>query len=119
MDVRDRLRQALRDAMRERDRVAVAVLRSTLAAIDNAEAVDAGAPTAGQSVRIGLGAAEVERRSLTTAQMETIVRAEVADRQGAARDYERAGRREHAERLRAEAELLAQVVHGTHDPDRA
>lgn len=37
------LRNALREAMRERRADAIAVLRETLAAIDNAEAVDPGA----------------------------------------------------------------------------
>ena len=39
-DLRDRLRRALPVAMKAQDRPAVAALRSTLAAIDNAEAVD-------------------------------------------------------------------------------
>jgi hypothetical protein len=47
--LRRRLRDALVAAMKERDRVAVTVLRSTPAAIDNAEAVDA---TAGGSAAI-------------------------------------------------------------------
>jgi uncharacterized protein len=58
----------------------------------------------------GLGAAEVERRSLTEAEVEAIVRAEVAERQAAARDYQRAGRQEHAERLRAEAGILSSLL---------
>jgi uncharacterized protein len=114
--VRDRLRGALRVAMKARDPIAVAALRSAVAAIDNAEAVDAPGPGAGQPALIGLGAAEVERR-LTVAQMEDIVRAEAADRQVAARDYDRAGRPDQAERLRAEAGVLAQVIDGTGDPE--
>ena len=39
-DLCDRLRRALPVAMKAQDRPAVAALRSTLAAIDNAEAVD-------------------------------------------------------------------------------
>jgi uncharacterized protein len=39
-DVRDRLRRALPAAIKARDTVAVAALRSALAAIDNTEAVD-------------------------------------------------------------------------------
>jgi uncharacterized protein len=54
----------------------------------------------------GLRAAEVERRSLTDAETVEIVRAEIAEREAAARGYEHAGHREHAERLRAEAEAL-------------
>ncbi len=38
--VRARLRAALKAAMKERDRAATATLRSALAALDNAEAVD-------------------------------------------------------------------------------
>lgn len=167
------MRRALTAAMKARDQPAVTALRSALAAIDNAEAVDtpratpaaqehpsvagdavagetaaggvaagdttdsqgAGGGVAGQESAggvaagrvaaggevagggivgggvagavVGLGAAEVERRTLTSAQMEAIVRWEVAERQTAARAYERAGRSGHAERLRAEAEVLS------------
>jgi hypothetical protein len=114
--VRQRLRDALMTAMRARDRVAVTVLRSTLAAIDNAESVDI-APSAGvhlaiELTPIGVGAAEVERRLLTEAQLEQIVRAEMAEREAAAIDYERSGRLEHAERLRTEIGVLS-----SHLPD--
>jgi uncharacterized protein len=115
--LRERLRGALPRAMKARDAVAVAALRSTLAAIDNAEAVDparAPAPGAGQvevaGAVVGLGAGEVERRSLTEAQMEEIVRTEVADRRAAAHDYQRRGRHEQAERLRGEAEVLSSYL---------
>ena len=54
----------------------------------------------------GVGATEVERRRLSQAQMEEIVRAEIADRVTAAAGYERAGQLERAERLRAEATVL-------------
>ena len=96
-DLRERLRRALPVAMKARDRLAVAALRSALAAIDNAGAVDPprpppgiGGPAPAGSVAghpelagtvAGVGAAEVERRDLTQAQMEGIVRAEVADRE--------------------------------------
>lgn len=73
--VRDRLRAALPEAMKARDAVAVAALRSALGALDNAEAVDAdlapqssvGHPRLAGTVS-GLRAAEVERRSLSAAQ---------------------------------------------------
>jgi uncharacterized protein len=115
--VRERLRAALPPALKARDAVAVAALRSALAAIDNAEAVEGApaprpgagdAPVAGAVV--GLGAAEAERRRLTGAQMDAIVRAEVAEREAAARAYERAGRHEPAERLRAEAGVLSALL---------
>ena len=138
-NLRERLSRALPVAMKARDRLAVAALRSALAAIDNAGAVDpsqappgvappgptgpgpanpdptgpgTGKPAFAGTVA-GPGAAEVERRSLTPAQMEEIVRAEVADREATAVDYERAGQLEPAERLRGEAKVLAAYLDGT------
>jgi uncharacterized protein YqeY len=97
--------------MKERDRVAVTALRSTLAAIDNAEAVDTTAVTseslAIESSPVGIGVAEVERRALSDEDIAQIVRSEVADREAAALDYDRAGRPERAEALRAEAQVLS------------
>jgi uncharacterized protein YqeY len=117
--VRDRLRHALTAAMRERDTVAVAALRSALGAIDNAEAVDPGqrvAPAASHprlaGTVVGLGAGEVPRRQLTEPELEALVRAEVAERAAAAADYERAGRAERAGRLRGEAAALAATLAG-------
>jgi uncharacterized protein len=123
-DLRAGLRRALPAAIKARDQTAVAALRSALAAIDNAEAVDVGnppppvlgaeegqGPTAGAApvagAVVGLGAGEVERRRLTAAEVEAIVRREEAERRTAARAYQEAGRPEHAERLEAEADLLA------------
>lgn len=128
----ERLRAALRTALRDRDRVAMAALRSALAAIDNAGAVDpataADSPPAGPvpgtrpasvagpvpatsahvaGAVLGLGAAEVARRELTDADVAGIVRAELDDRLAAAALYERGGRTDVAARLRAEAAVLA------------
>jgi len=77
---RERMRAALPVAMKARDAVAVAALRATLGAIDNAEAVErpAGAER-GQAIEqsaVGVGAAE-------------------------------AGRPDRAQRLRAEARVLS------------
>jgi uncharacterized protein YqeY len=97
--------------MKARDRIAVAALRSTLAAIDNAEAVDRDASVderlAIEQIPIGVGAAEVARRALTATQVEDIVHAEVAEREAAARDYDRAGKPQRAEQLRGEARVLS------------
>jgi uncharacterized protein len=140
-DLRDRLRRALPVAMKARDRPAMSALRSALAAIDNAEAVDpahgwsdglagdpgpagreaadtgAGVVDAGHpgfaGTVAGVGATEAERRSLSPAQMEDIVRAEIEDREVAAAALERAGRREPAERLRAEVRVLLSHVNRT------
>lgn len=111
LSLRRRLRDALVTAMKERDRVAVTVLRSTLAAIDNAEAIDATAAAGGSSAieasPVGIGIAEVERRALSEEDIAQIVRAEMTDREAAALEYDRAGRPERAQALRAEAQALS------------
>jgi uncharacterized protein len=128
-NVKDQLRRALSDALKSRDMVAVSALRSALGAIDNATAVPAGAavpavpaadagpaPAASASsphfagAAAGLGAAEAERRRLSDDDVSAIVRAEVAERQAAAREYERAGHVDRAERLRREADILAAAL---------
>ena len=112
--LRARLRAALPAAMKARDAAAVAALRSALAAIDNAEAV-AVEPAPPVSIgdgeiamaAVGLGAGDVARRTLTSAQIAEIVRGEVAERRSAAGDFERSGRSDRARRLHAEADVLA------------
>lgn len=109
--LRQRLRAALPAAMKARDRAATTALRATLAAIDNAEAVGPaeslpGTSLAIEQVPIGAGATEVARRALTDAEVEAIVRGEVAERETAAADYERAGHPDRAELLRSEARAL-------------
>lgn len=108
--LRRRLRDALAGAIKERDKLAVAALRSALAAIDNAEAVQrpesADRQLAVEQLRIGVGSAEMPRRELTEQQITAIVRGELAEREAAAREYQRAGRLEHAERLRGEIRAL-------------
>lgn len=107
--LRDRLRAAVPAAMKSRDRRALAVLRSALAAIDNAEAVEIGDVRAGaiEASPVGLGAAEVARRELTAAEVAAIVRGEIAERRAAALGYEAAGRADKAAELAAEADVLA------------
>jgi len=130
--VRQRLQLALREALKARDTVAVSALRSALAAIDNAGAVPAPAssgPAPGgpapaaradgphfAGAVAGLGAGEAERRRLTEADIEQIVRAEVAERQAAVQDYDRAGHADQAERLRREARILLSVISSDPQP---
>lgn len=106
--LRDRLRTALSAAMKTRDRSALAGLRSALAAIDNAEAIDTVDIKAGaiETSAVGLGAAEVRRRDLTESDIEDIVRAEITDRHKAADEYDTLGRSDHSDVLRAEAAAL-------------
>jgi uncharacterized protein len=127
-DIRTRMRRDLTVAMKARDKRAVATLRSTLAAIDNAEAVENEAVDAAAGgghqrggaiagAALGVGAAEVERRALTAAETQAIVRRELAERETAANAYERAGQAPHAERLRAEAELLNAYLDAGAEPE--
>jgi uncharacterized protein YqeY len=110
--IEQRLRTALRAALRARDAVAVSALRSTLAALDNATAVpssDAPAPGASPiaGAVVGLGAAEVPRRELTEAEAVAVVRAEIAERTAAAQTY---GPGPAADRLHAEADHLRALL---------
>ena len=112
MPLRDQLRAALTGALKARDRQAASVLRSALAAIDNAESVQTSGRGAGaiEQSPLGLAAAEVARRELTENDIIAIVQAEIADREDAARGYESAGAVEPAVRLRQEAAYLMTVL---------
>ncbi len=114
--LRERLRAALPVAMKARDRNATAALRSALAAIDNAEAVEASDIRAGaiENSAVGLGAAERPRRALTESEIADIVRAEINERLTAAAEYESLiTGTDRATSLRAEAAAL--TAHLTDD----
>lgn len=108
--LRARLRSGLTAAMKARDQVAVAALRTTLGAIDNAETVSApstvDASLAIEQTPVGVGAADVARRVLTEDDIAGILRDAVTEREQAADGYDRAGRPDRAQRLRAEATVL-------------
>jgi uncharacterized protein YqeY len=107
--VRVRLAEALRVAIRERDRVAVAALRSALAALANAEAVPVETmPAAGAAelAAVGSGAADAPRRDLGEALERQLVAVEAEERESAATRLDEHGQHEQAARLRAEAEVL-------------
>lgn len=113
--MRDTLRADLTTAIKARDRVAVAALRSVLSAIDNAEAVPLTSERAAGSQHVagavaGLGAAEAERRELTDDDMRSIIETELGERTAAATEYERLDRTDQAERLRAEAAILSRYL---------
>lgn len=112
-----RLQAVLTAALGARDTIAVSAARSALAAIGNAEAIAAPAEKTAQAssqhfagAAAGLRAADVPRRVLTHVQIEQIVMAEIAERRDAARLYEEAQRRQQAERLRREADVLSAVL---------
>ena len=81
-DIRSRLRRALGVALKARDAGTVA----------------------------GLGAGEAQRRLLTEADADAIVRHEAAEREAAAGEYERGGRAAEAARLREGARALMAVL---------
>jgi uncharacterized protein YqeY len=118
--MRASLRDDLKAALKARDSVATAALRSALAAIDNAEAVPAGHPldcaTGNEHVAgsaAGLGTTEAARRHLTKADLRSIIENEVRERSAAATEYEQLGRNDFAERHRAEAEVLSRYLRPT------
>jgi uncharacterized protein len=112
---RTRLRTALLAARKDRDIARVSALRSALSAIDNAETPDGvrlDAPSSGKIAGgvAGLGAAEVERRELSDAQIRELLRAEIDERLTAARQAAGGGHGERATVLRAEAAVLTNLL---------
>ena len=117
--IQDRMRAALPAAIKARDKITVAALRSALAAIENAGAVatpDTPAPPINNGevagAAIGVGATEVARRVLSEAHVTEIVRGEIAERHRAAATYEQAGRHDRARVLRDEAAVLTGHLDG-------
>jgi uncharacterized protein len=107
--LRTRMRQALPEAMRARDQMAVSVLRATLAALDNAEAIPV--DERGKSIEpVGVGTTEAARRQLSEREMTDIVRAEAAERLDAADQLTSPAHADRAERLRAEAAVLLRLL---------
>jgi uncharacterized protein YqeY len=92
----------LKTAMSARDRNAVAVLRTTLAAISNAEAVDA----AGSRPAVGAFANEVDRRSLDDAGIRAIVERERAELLVSAAEYDAVDQTADAATLREQVAVL-------------
>ena len=117
--LRSAMRADLVAAMKERRREVVAVLRTALAALDDAEAV--AAPAAQSSVqggqspvqgghvagaRVGVGSTEVERRVLSLADVRAVLEAQIAERTVEAERYDTYGQHDAANRLRREAGVL-------------
>lgn len=107
------LRERLTSAMKQRDAVSMRVLRSTIAAIENAEAPSVDSEQlrglAIERSPHGVGAGEVDRVRLTARDVRAVVRREIDDRLAAAASYERTGRDDHAAQLRAEAAVLSDL----------
>lgn len=111
---RQLLRARLRLALGAQDRLAMAVLRETLTAIESAAApplcivsTESG-PFAG-SVG-GLGAGEVARLPLTPAAVLEVMEREIGERRRAGAEYVKLGRHDEAAALEVQANLLASIV---------
>ena len=100
---RTRLRAELSAARKARHSVRISALRSALAAIDNAET-----PEPGKTV--WLDASEAMRRELTDTQIYELVEAEITERLDAADTVRTHGQHMRAESLRAEAEVLSDLL---------
>jgi uncharacterized protein YqeY len=96
--VRQRMQEDLRAAMQARDQLAVSVLRSTLAAIANAESVDPA--TADRH------ATEVDRKHLTDEDIVAIVKAERDDLRVASTEMASLRQERKADELAQQAALL-------------
>jgi uncharacterized protein YqeY len=103
--LKDRLRADLKAAMRERKTAEVGVIRTLIAAIDNAEAVSVDGMA--ERIRLREDIGEVARRELDAADLDAVLAGEIAARSTAASDYESHGREGEAARLRQQAELIA------------
>jgi uncharacterized protein YqeY len=99
--LRARLSADLRAAMKARDKLTIDTLRCLLAVLDNAGAQD---PEAFGS------STEVPRKTLTQPEVHALMQVEVTSRRTAVIDYERSGRHQDAERLRAELVVLSRYV---------
>jgi uncharacterized protein len=110
------MRAALPEAMRARDKAAVSALRTTLAALDNAEAVPvdtAGMPgLALEQSPVGAGATEAARCELSERRVADIVRAEALERLEVAAQLTAPAHAGRAARLRAEAAVLLGFLDG-------
>jgi uncharacterized protein YqeY len=93
MPLRTLLRADLKEARKANDPEKVALIRTLIAAIDNAEAVDV------QGLAAANGPGDAPRRRLSDQEIMNIVLREGAELRAAAEDYERHGRSDEANRL--------------------
>ena len=106
----ERLKADLRIAVKARQNSTIIAIRSMLAAIDNAGAVELDeslTPTVGTSV-------DVPRRILSEEQVQEILHREAENRRSAIATYERLRRQEEADRLRAELAVFGRYLDALH-----
>lgn len=111
-ELKERLRSDLKAAMQARAADEVRLLRTLIAALDNAEAVPLEARTGDDPSLLGTRAfgdpsGEVARREIDGVTLDALLQTEIEARLTAAADYERHRQEAEAARLRAEAGLIA------------
>jgi hypothetical protein len=108
LDIREQMHSDLQEAMKARDSTRVAVLRATLGALANAEAVE---PRSGPiSLTAAAGTTEVERRELSGADVRAIVERERAELLAAADERDALGLPGDAAELRRQAQSLTSYL---------
>jgi uncharacterized protein YqeY len=103
--MRDRMRADLTRAMKSRDLNRVRALRSALAAIENAEAVDG----PGHSEMI-IGYGDVARRALGKDDLLDLIGAEIQEREASVDEYLRLGLSDRAGTLQREIDILREYL---------
>jgi len=112
--LRETLRTDLKAAMINRARDEAALIRTLIAAVDNAEAVaqpDGAKPA--DSADFASGAAEAARKVLSEDDLVAILRAEIDSRREAAAQMRGGGAVAEAERLEREAQAVARYCGGS------
>ena len=112
------LRNRLTAALRARDRQTAGVIRSVLAALENAEAPPAASSGSGVATSedvalslVGLGAGEAPRRLLGADEERAVVMREVAELRSASATLVAAGQHERASELVHMAESVEDMLH--------
>jgi uncharacterized protein YqeY len=109
--MKTRLRADLRAAMKEGRASDVRLIRTLVAAIDNAEAPPLpDDQRAMEHHRFHDGSAEVDRLSLTSAQVRAVLVAEMQERKRAAEEMNRVNRADYADALHAEMLLVSRYI---------
>lgn len=114
--VRVALRTHLMAAIRGRDSVGVAALRSALSALDNATAVPVEQPVDAMAIA-GAGETEAPRRELSGEETDQIMADEIADRRAQAEVFDAVHRDTEAAAARYQADLLQRTVFGRNQSD--
>lgn len=109
--LKDRLRADLKQALKEGRKAEMSLLRSVLAAIDNAEAPAQTAAQAKEQLRkFGDGAAEVGRLTLSLERLDAILAEEIESREQAAAEMDRLDREDRAAELRNQADIVRRYL---------